>query len=306
VNPSVFDTKGSMHTGLSSQSDTLTATLRRFAYNRTSGTVEFGAGGRRFSIVVVHGKMAAVEDSGWNVVDDVLRRLRRAGRLPPALAIETSTIDRLFSELEGRLPAAVQPIDEVFFRRVVRETVLDKLLSLPLAVAVSLGSGALRGDISPRFSPAIDTEDLRYDVESIADLTHRFRRAFPVGARIVGGRCTLHRFSPIEQTILGLMVEPVEVDALYNRALFSRVRFYEGLLSLLDRGLLQVIEPPTVDGSAPVTTALTSLIDASVEVEVIGRELSQAAIADKAETEILQTELSPRGIVSLFRRLTGG
>lgn len=279
--------------------------LRRLAYNRASVTVELEAGGRSFALTVVHGKVAAVEDCGWNLVDEVVRRLKGAARIPASSIFDGSTIDRLFSELEVRLPETFQPIDEVFFRRVVRETVLDKLLSLPLAEAVYRASGALRGDISPRFSPALDTEDLRYDVESIPDLMKRFRCSFPPGALVVGGRCTLHRFSPVEQTILGLLVAPVDIETLYRRALLSRVRFYEGLLSLLDRGLINVNPPSGLKDAPAVVTALASVIDASVEVEVVGQALSRAVAADKAETEILQTELSSRGIVSLLRRLTG-
>lgn len=294
-----------MNPGLSSQTPSLTAMLRRFAYNRASVTIELEARGCSFALTVVHGKVAAVEDCGWNLVDEVVRRLKGAARIPADSIFDGSTIDRLFSELEVRLPETFQPIDEVFFRRVVRETVLDKLLSLPLAEAVYRGSGALRGDISPRFSPALDTEDLRYDVESIPDLMKRFRSAFPPGALVVGGRFALHRFSPVEQTILGLLVTPVDIEGLYRRALFSRVRFYEGLLSLFDRGLINVNPPSGLKDAPDVVTALASVIDASVEVEVVGQALSRAMAADKAETEILQTELSSRGIVSLLRRLTG-
>jgi len=268
--------------------------------------VEFEAPGRVFSIVLFHGKIAALEDEGWSVVEDVTRRLVGAERIPPGLVVDGVSIDQLFADLERHLTDGFQPLDEVFFRRVVREAVLDKLLSLPLSAAVLRDSAEIRGDISPRFSPAIDTEDLRYDAESLPDLTQRFRHAFPRGGRIIGTRCTLHRFSPVEQTILTLLAEPREIDALYRRALFSRVRFYEGLLSLFERGMIQVSAPSFPGETTELVGALSSLIDASVEVEVVGRELSRAAIADRAETEILQTELSPRGFVSLLRRLTGG
>jgi hypothetical protein len=284
---------------------TVAATLRRFAINRLSGRVELlSPKGGAFTVVLVHGRVAGIEQPGWSLVAAIQTRLVNGGRIGERSNFAATTIDRLFQELQGETSDR-DPVDEVFFRRIVREVTLDKILDVELLSASVRGTGELQGDISPSFSPALDTEDLRYDLEGFRADAKRFQSIFPPRAVICASGGALHRLSPVEHGILRVLGSGLDVETLFARALFSRVRFYEALLSLFDRRLIEV--RPALQGrtSDEVAEAFGSVIDAAVEVEVVARDLSAAAALNKAETTLLETSLSPRNILALFRRLTG-
>jgi hypothetical protein len=294
-----------MHLPLST-SDTLAATLRRFAYTRANGSIELcSPAGSPVALMLVCGRIAAIEAPGWNLVEVVILRLREGGRIPQSLPLPVFTIDSLFKALQETSTLSTA-IDEVFFRRVVREVTLDKLLDLGIARATVSGSGALRGDISPTFSPALDTEDLRYDLEGFGRDAARFEKIFPPHSVIERVPAGSPRLSAVEQGILNLLGEALEVDSLFRQALLSRIRFYEGLLSLFDRRLIAVRNIEELDPAAVFGGKIGSVIDAAVEVEVVAQEIAAAAMIQKAETTLLETSLSPRNIVALFRRLAGG
>lgn len=283
--------------------------LRQAAQLRFTGALEAVYPGFTTTVVVRDGRLVDVIDSRIGLPQEVVRRLSAAGRLPAGIVSNARSLDQLFGELAA-MEELSNPIDPVFFKRVVRETIYERLFQIDLTRAGDIGFYAWHDDISARFAPAIDIIDFLDEVVAGAADAHRFRAVVRAGARVEGTRKSLHSLTSVERAIMACLAESVPVDELYHGALLSRRHFESALLGLIDRGFVVITgrtdeqeAKPAPVGSSEIAHALTGIIEATERTERFTLGLATDALVDSAEGALVARASSPSGVLGRFRNV---
>jgi len=282
--------------------ESFTTRLRGLAQRGSSGALRLDFRGYSLAVVLERGSIVDVVDSRESLTEEIVRRLIEAGRITRGEPITTSNLDELFGELSEISGESRDPIDPVFFKRVVRECLLERLFSLELQTAVGLRFSVAEPQPRSSYSPHIDVDNLFAECAARELQSGAFLRAFPAGSSVRPLNGGTRGLSSLEYGVLRCCTSSLPVEVIYHRALLSRPHFEEALLGLFERGCLEVDPPACAQAvNAPqsaacsgneIARALTAIVEASDEAVYRTNEFVAASIVERAEQDIAAPPLT--------------
>jgi hypothetical protein len=288
-----------MEVGIATE-EGLTTVLRQIGQKRRQGVLELVSPERHVEILFVQGKIVEVLSQGEDVSKAALTRLKEAGIVPPQWVYDSQEggepQDQSYRALFLALVEAGVPLDEDLFRNTIKQCVLDRLYQIDLSGSARFQFRVEMVEYDREFSPTISIGQVLLDLVALPSNRERFEKLFPESAHLAVKRTEVPEgvLTAEEKLIYAALSEPLPVETLQKRVMLSRFYFWDGVLSLFERGLIATC---SVDASAhskdspPLRELIQSVVVSGAEAETL-----IGAIADMATqpVEAIPAELSLR------------
>jgi Domain of unknown function (DUF4388) len=241
-------------------SENLPSVLRSISQLRRQGILEIQRDESVFQILFVQGKVVEVVVNGVSGAHQVATRMTQAGILS-AGDLEDLTYSELFRELNQRGSV----IDEEFFKRVVKHTVLDQLYGLDPSENSIFSFSVKMVEVDQHFSPAISVGQLLLDLVQYKADRSRFDALFDDQLLLSRADAGDEPLSEEERIVYELLDSACSLEELRRCSMLSRFHLQETLLALYERGLvlLDDLVPAGEASSAPVASPIDKTPEAA-------------------------------------------
>ena len=285
----------------------LTTVLRQIGQKRRQGVLELVYPDRLLEFLFVQGKIVEVLCQGEDVSRAVFERLKEAGIVPSHILFERedgAAQSQNYRTLFLSLVESGVAIDEDFFRNAIKQCVLDRTCDVDLTGNARFQFKAEMVEADREFSPTISIGQVLLDLVALPSNQERFEKLFPDPAQVAVMRTETPEgvLTAEEKLIYDELKGARSVESLQKRVVLSRFYFWDGVLSLFERGLISACAVSASDSvtrdeekdSPPLRELIQSAVISGTEAEsLIGAIADAAAECPKNATE--DSALPPEG-----------
>ncbi len=277
------------------EGENLVALLRSISQRKRQGVLEIHEQGNLRKICFVQGRIVEFLNGDKPPAFEVAEKLCAAGYLASMKDVPLGGYKEVFEHLkEGK--GGVE-LNRKIFLRAVRHRVLEQMYTLNAQSGAPYLFTVQMIEYEKDFAPVIPTGQVLLDLVALHTEGDRYNALFPSGSIVRAVSEEEISLSEEEEIIYRLCKTGLSVEDLVVKSLLSSYSFQEAVLSLLDRGSIQV-ETPQEEASvgaedllgAAALDALDNVID-----RTFGAGGEQAQVSEELAPEaVIEEEIGPR------------